>query len=167
MNKRDKTPGLSETDHTPGDRDNLRRGRVPGNTIKAKAVLGSGQVMSEKWVGKGFSEEGRVSRVSREKKEATLSRLESRDAGAEGTARAGVLPGERWWQSAGRRAQVRVGRSAARGTKPAHCCGTQRARAEHGGLIPRRPRATGRCFADGGLGWFLLQGHYSGWDGTG
>ena len=136
MNKRDKTPGLSETDHTPDERDNLRQGRVPGNTVKAKAVFGSGQVMSEKWVRKGCSEEGWVSRVSREKKEATLSRLESRDAGAEGTARAGVLPGERWCQSAGRRAQVHVGRSAARGTKPAYSCGTPRASAERGGLIP-------------------------------
>ena len=78
MSERDQTPGLSETDHTPDEHDNFRQSGVPGNTLKAKAVFGSGQVTSEKWVRKGFSEEGQVSRVSREKKEVTLSRFEFR-----------------------------------------------------------------------------------------
>lgn len=118
--------------------------------------------MPEKWVRKGFSEEGRVSRVSREKKEVTLSRPESRDAGAEGTARAGVLPGERGCQSARQHTGARWEERSPRYSKPARSCGTPRASAERGGLIPRPWRATGRRFADGGLGWFLLQGHYSG-----
>ena len=100
MSERDQTPGLSETDHTPDEHDNFRQSGVPGNTLKAKAVFGSGQVTSEKWVRKGFSEEGQVSRVSREKKEVTLSRFEFRDVKAEGTACAGVLQGECWHQSA-------------------------------------------------------------------
>lgn len=125
-------------------------------------MFGSGQVTSEKWVRKGFSEEGRVSRVSREKKEVTLSRPESRDARAEGTARAGVLPGERGCQSAPRHTGARWEERGPRYSKPARSCGTPRASAERGGLIPRPWRATGRHFADGGLGWFLLQGHYSG-----
>ena len=62
MSERDQTPGLSETDHTPDEHDNFRQGGVPGNTLKAKAVFGSGQVTSEKWVRKRFSEEGQVSR---------------------------------------------------------------------------------------------------------
>lgn len=102
MSKRDKMPGLSETDCTPDEHDNFRQGGVPRDTLKAKAVFGSGQVTSEKWVRKGSSEEGRVSRVSREKKKVTLSKFESRYAKAEGTARAGVLQGECWCQSAQR-----------------------------------------------------------------
>ncbi|KAI4575919.1 hypothetical protein MJG53_012122 [Ovis ammon polii x Ovis aries] len=102
MSKRDKMPGLSETDCTPDEHDKFRQGGVPGDTLKAKAVFGSGQVTSKKWVRKGSSEEGRVSRVSREKKKVTLSKFESRYAKAEGTARAGVLQGECWCQSAQR-----------------------------------------------------------------
>lgn len=60
MSKRDKMPGLSETDCTPDEHDKFRQGGVPGDTLKAKAVFGSGQVTSEKWVRKGSSEEGRV-----------------------------------------------------------------------------------------------------------
>lgn len=70
---------MSETDGTAENCDHFRQGRAPGTIVQEKDMVGSGQVILEEVVRKGFLEEGLVSRVSNEKREPSMSRFESRD----------------------------------------------------------------------------------------